>query len=205
MVVLMKGTFTWVYSVICIHGPLMGLVGECRPEGRPERSGWRSHPPSAGTLRPGCIVFAMGLHLLPSSLHFLRHVASSPSPWGFAQMNLTPWAWILTGRTVSAGLVEGSHDILPTETTDYKGNSRTQWYRRDRSRVGSTRSPGDLAPIGSGSVGCGGCISFSGCLLNDFFSSNVSNTSSTFYKLIQNVDFIDKTLERALINFCLCK
>ncbi len=90
MVALMKGTFTWVYSVICIHGPLMGLVGECRPEGRPERSGWRSHPPSAGTLRPGCIVFAMGLHLLPSSLHCLRHVASSPSPWGFALMNLTP-------------------------------------------------------------------------------------------------------------------
>ncbi len=44
------------------------------------------------------------------------------------------------------------------ETTDYKGNSRTRWYWRDRSRVGSTRSPGDLAPVGSGSVGCGGCI-----------------------------------------------
>ncbi len=44
------------------------------------------------------------------------------------------------------------------ETTDYKGNSGTRQYRQDRSRVDSTRSPGDLAPISSGFVGCGGCV-----------------------------------------------
>jgi hypothetical protein len=44
------------------------------------------------------------------------------------------------------------------ETIDYKGNRRTRWYRRDRSRVGPTRSPGDLAPVSSGFVGCGGCV-----------------------------------------------
>ncbi len=44
------------------------------------------------------------------------------------------------------------------ETTDYKGNSGTRRYRRDRNRVDPTRSLGDLAPISSDFVGCGDAL-----------------------------------------------
>ena len=76
MVALMKGTFTWAYRVIEVHGPLMGQIGDRWPNGQwaeaawmtpwafPELASiWRSHPPSAYTLRP--LTFAQGARSSP--------------------------------------------------------------------------------------------------------------------------------------------
>ncbi len=127
MVALVKGTFTWVHSVIVVHGPLAGrqvIVDPINPWAWWARIASsallgpnllrRSCPPSAYALR--LAPFAQEASSLaaipclsPSLLHSLQH--GEDSPW----LTLTSRAWILIGRMFSAGLVEGPHAISPTE------------------------------------------------------------------------------------------
>ncbi len=149
MVILMKGTFTWVHRVIEVHGPLMGRRAIVSPIAPRLDGPKRLLRPSRGRACFGEVVslrhILFALHpspkrplawqstraiprLSPSLFHSLRHGGTSP------RLTLTSRAWIPTLRIAfsrfwSKGLMPYRQQWYPSKLSkmreaDYHSNSR---------------------------------------------------------------------------------